>query len=182
MDLGSHKARAFIITLSGVNYVKSKKFLENMFDLGHLEFTLTMKSSAPIDQVAVRKFADFAALHRSVCALSDATATATASSRSRSANSRRVLNDKDQARLRQASAAMPAKPLTSFSFSAIAKQKRAMVEFLDVLQVRSFEAKKKEGILSGWVFFLISLGSPHVRPIGRTCGEPNEIELAVADI
>ena len=29
----------------------------------------------------------------------------------------------------------------------------------------------------GWVFFLISLGSPHVRPMGRTCGEPNEIEL-----
>ena len=29
----------------------------------------------------------------------------------------------------------------------------------------------------GWAFFLISLGSPHVRPVGRTCGEPNEIEL-----
>ena len=32
-----------------------------------------------------------------------------------------------------------------------------------------------------WVFFLISLGgqAPHVRPMGRTCGEPNEIELTV---
>ena len=31
----------------------------------------------------------------------------------------------------------------------------------------------------GWVFFLISLGgqAPHIRPMGRTCGEPNEIEL-----
>ena len=30
----------------------------------------------------------------------------------------------------------------------------------------------------GWVFFLISSGSPHVRctPVGRTCGEPDEIE------
>ena len=25
--------------------------------------------------------------------------------------------------------------------------------------------------------FLISSGSPHVRPMGRTCGEPDEIEL-----
>ena len=30
----------------------------------------------------------------------------------------------------------------------------------------------------GWVFFLISSGSPHVRPMGRTCGAPGEIELA----
>ena len=28
-----------------------------------------------------------------------------------------------------------------------------------------------------WVFFLISSGSPHVRPMGRTCREPDEIEL-----
>ena len=28
----------------------------------------------------------------------------------------------------------------------------------------------------GWVFFLISSGSPHVRHMGRTCGEPEEIE------
>ena len=30
-----------------------------------------------------------------------------------------------------------------------------------------------------WVSFLISLGSPHVRPmkVHRTCGEPNDIEL-----
>ena len=34
----------------------------------------------------------------------------------------------------------------------------------------------------GWVLFLISSGSPHVRctPMGRTCGEPNEIELPAA--
>ena len=38
---------------------------------------------------------------------------------------------------------------------------------------------KKSGNIFGWVFFLISLGSPHVRPtgVGRTCGGPNEIEL-----
>jgi len=29
----------------------------------------------------------------------------------------------------------------------------------------------------GWVCFLISSGSPHARPVGRTCGEPGEIEL-----
>ena len=27
---------------------------------------------------------------------------------------------------------------------------------------------------------MISLGSPHVRPMGHTCGEPNEIELTAA--
>ena len=34
----------------------------------------------------------------------------------------------------------------------------------------------------GWVFFLISLGSPHVRPTGCTCGEPDEIELAAIGV
>ena len=38
----------------------------------------------------------------------------------------------------------------------------------------------------GWVFFLISLGgqAPHVRctPMGRTCGEPNEIELTAIGV
>ena len=34
-------------------------------------------------------------------------------------------------------------------------------------------------MLCGWVFFLLSLGSPHVRRMGRTCGEPNEIELTL---
>ena len=29
----------------------------------------------------------------------------------------------------------------------------------------------------GWGFFLISFGSPHVRPMERTCGEPDDIEL-----
>ena len=34
----------------------------------------------------------------------------------------------------------------------------------------------------GWVCFLISLGSPHVRPMWglSTCGEPNGIELTAA--
>ena len=32
-------------------------------------------------------------------------------------------------------------------------------------------------IFFGWVFFLNSSGSPHVRPMGSTCGEPTEIEL-----
>ena len=38
---------------------------------------------------------------------------------------------------------------------------------------------KKSGKFSGWVFFLISSGSPHVRctPMGRTCGGPDEIGL-----
>ena len=29
----------------------------------------------------------------------------------------------------------------------------------------------------GWVFIFISVGSPHVRPVGRTWGGPKEIEL-----
>ena len=38
-------------------------------------------------------------------------------------------------------------------------------------------ARKRAVIYFGWVFFLISSGSPHVRPMGRTCGEPDEIGL-----
>ena len=34
----------------------------------------------------------------------------------------------------------------------------------------------------GWVFFLISSGSPHVHPMGRTCGEPDEIELTAMGV
>ena len=39
--------------------------------------------------------------------------------------------------------------------------------------------KKRAVTCFGWVFFLTSSGSPHVRctPMGRTCGEPDEIEL-----
>ena len=37
--------------------------------------------------------------------------------------------------------------------------------------------RKRAVIFSGWVFFLISPCSPHVRPMGRTCGEPTEIKL-----
>ena len=32
------------------------------------------------------------------------------------------------------------------------------------------------------VFFLISSGSPHVRPMGRTCGEPDEIGLTAMGV
>ena len=43
-----------------------------------------------------------------------------------------------------------------------------------------FFPREREMVFSGWVFFLISFGSPRVRctPVGRTCGEPHEIELA----
>ena len=43
---------------------------------------------------------------------------------------------------------------------------------------RRWRAGRKRAVtFSGRVFFLISVGSPHVRPMGRTCGEPTEIEL-----
>ena len=41
-------------------------------------------------------------------------------------------------------------------------------------------ASKQRVTFFGWVFFLISLGSPHARPMGHTCGEPNKIELTAA--
>ena len=39
--------------------------------------------------------------------------------------------------------------------------------------------RKRAVIFFGWALFLISSGSPHVRctPMGRTCGEPDEIGL-----
>ena len=40
-----------------------------------------------------------------------------------------------------------------------------------------YAIQKRAVIFYGWGFFLISSGSPHVRPMGRTCGEPDEIEL-----
>ena len=43
-------------------------------------------------------------------------------------------------------------------------------------------ARKKAVIFFGWVFFLISLGLPHVHPMGRACGEPNEIELTAIGV
>ena len=48
-----------------------------------------------------------------------------------------------------------------------------------VARVRS---RKRAVIFFGWVFFLISYGSPHVRPMGRTCGEPDEIELTAMGV
>ena len=51
-----HKPQAFVISISGVKYIKSRNFFENVFDLGHLEYTLTMKSSAPVDQVAALSY------------------------------------------------------------------------------------------------------------------------------
>ena len=47
------------------------------------------------------------------------------------------------------------------------------------MQVRS---RKRAVNFFGWVFFLISSGSPHVRPMGRTCGEPDEIELTAMGV
>ena len=43
---------------------------------------------------------------------------------------------------------------------------------------------KRAVMFLGWVFFLISLGSPHVlrAHMGRTCGEPNEIELTAVGV
>ena len=38
--------------------------------------------------------------------------------------------------------------------------------------------EKRAVTFFGWVFFLVSLGSRHVRPMGRTCEEPNELGLA----
>ena len=40
-------------------------------------------------------------------------------------------------------------------------------------------SQKRAEVFFGWVFSLISPGSPHVRctPMGRTCGEPDKIEL-----
>ena len=43
-------------------------------------------------------------------------------------------------------------------------------------------SRKRAVKFFGWVFFLISSGSPHVRPMGRTCGEPDEIELTAAGV
>ena len=45
-------------------------------------------------------------------------------------------------------------------------------------------SRKRAVIFFGWVFFLISSGSPHVRPMGvhRTCGEPDEIELTAMGV
>ena len=38
-------------------------------------------------------------------------------------------------------------------------------------------ARKRAVNVFRWVFFLISFGSPRVRPVWRTCGEPSEVEL-----
>ena len=46
----------------------------------------------------------------------------------------------------------------------------------------AYVSRKRAVICFGWVFFLISLVSPHVRPVGRTCGEPNEIELTTIQL
>ena len=43
-------------------------------------------------------------------------------------------------------------------------------------------SRKRAEMFFGWVFFLISSGSPHVRPMGRTCGEPDEIELTAMGV
>ena len=43
-------------------------------------------------------------------------------------------------------------------------------------------SRKRAVKFFGWVFFLISSGSPHVRPMGRTCGEPDEIGLTAMGV
>ena len=45
-------------------------------------------------------------------------------------------------------------------------------------------SRKRAVKFFGWVFFLISSGSPHVRctPTGRTCGEPDKIELTAMGV
>ena len=50
-------------------------------------------------------------------------------------------------------------------------------QFAARVRVGGVPARKRAVIYFGWVFFLISSGSPHVRPMGRTCGEPDEIGL-----
>ena len=44
--------------------------------------------------------------------------------------------------------------------------------------VDEYVLANKKGYFSGGCFILISFGSPHVRTMGRTCGEPNKIDLA----
>ena len=49
---------------------------------------------------------------------------------------------------------------------------------------RHVRSRKRAVKFFGWVFFLISSGSPHVRPMGvhRTRGEPDEIELTAMGV
>ena len=53
-------------------------------------------------------------------------------------------------------------------------------------EVAEYAIWKRAVIFFGWVFFLISSGSPHARctPMGvhRTCGEPDEIELTAMGV
>ena len=43
-------------------------------------------------------------------------------------------------------------------------------------------SRKRAVAFFGWVFFLISLGPPHVGHMGRTCGEPDRIELTATGV
>ena len=43
-------------------------------------------------------------------------------------------------------------------------------------------SRKRAVNVFGWVFFLISSGSPHVRPVGRACGEPDENGLTAMGV
>jgi len=47
----------------------------------------------------------------------------------------------------------------------------------DEVYAATYAIWKRAVKVFGWAFFLISSGSPHVRPMGRTCGEPDEIGL-----
>ena len=57
-------------------------------------------------------------------------------------------------------------------------QDSAKCEKVTDSQYMRYVSWKRAAMFSGWVVFLISLGSTHVRPMGHTRGELNEIELA----
>ena len=50
------------------------------------------------------------------------------------------------------------------------------------LAVALLSRSKRYNIFRVGIFLLISLDSPHVRPMGCTCGGPNEIELATVGV
>ena len=54
--------------------------------------------------------------------------------------------------------------------------------FQDRQQDGAVRSRKRAVNVFGWVFFLITSGSPHVRPMGRTCGEPDENELTAMGV
>ena len=68
----------------------------------------------------------------------------------------------------------------TLNFDLIELLQKSTSGFINTL----YASRKRAVIHFGWVFFLISLGSPRVLRAHmwalNTCGEPNEIELAAA--